>query len=399
MSSRRRIIGFFAIIGLLAAWVGWSYAAPHLRRVIPPEQIELVIASDKSTYMIGECPKISATLTNQSGHTITLVPAIDGSAGRRYPLVKFSVQAPPNAMEEEVLFGCGNVNSLEPSDFHVLPASGQLELLGPWGGAPWTALNRGLGEYIVKLTYDTNETDVELWLGGPLALPQNAIAERRVSALLGEVPRFTVTSNSLKLRFENPYANAEDMLRNGSIAQAKIAMRMIEAGEAIRDLPGALTDSVLKNANWDSGEFREYLSFVLKKLAESISESDLARFWPVLSLDSRTHGQRPFFYSSPNRLNMLRMVLRCPGPNREGRLLDLLEHRVTKGRLSGEARGRLIALDGECAGALFAQSDEDIGRVLQKLIEAGGLDNDQFFMVRTEIERRGLDTRRIQSGS
>lgn len=392
VTRRQFLNATIAVIGVVGLYTVWSFAAPHFRRTLSPNQVELVLATDKPVYTIGEHPKIVATLTNRSGRTIALVPAIDGSGGRRYPLVKLDVQPPSGALPEEVTLGCGNVNALRPEDFHTVRANEHFDVLGERGGAAGrTALNRGPGEYTIQLTYDTNETDVDRWMGGPLALPQDAIAVRRTSALLGGVPRFTVTSNARTIRFDNPNANAEDMLRNGAIEQGRLALRMAEAGEAIENLPGALTDSIVKNADWDNWEFQSYLTAAMKHLCSTIGEDDLARFWSILSLESRSHAPRSFFGHSPNNVCVLRMAPRCPGPNREGRLRDLLEYRVTKTRSGGESRGKLVKLEGECPGALFAESGEDIDRVLRDLLDSGRLDNYEFVVIKREVQRRGLD--------
>lgn len=57
----------------------------------------------------------------------------------------------------------------------------------------------------------------------------------------------------------------------------------------------------------------------------------------------------------------------------------------------GESHGKLVKLEGECPGALFAESGDDIDRVLRDLLDSGRLDNYEFVVIKREVQRRGLD--------
>lgn len=50
-----------------------------------------------------------------------------------------------------------------------------------------------------------------------------------------------------------------------------------------------------------------------------------------------------------------------------------------------------MKLEGECPGALFAESGDDIDRVLRDLLDSGRLDNYEFVVIKREVQRRGLD--------
>ncbi len=206
---------YFLILGALAAIVAQPYLTRVIaddserrgktvpaRPVIEADQFELTIVADKDVYTVGEKPRITATLTNNSKQSVMLVRSLDGSDMGRYPRFQWTVTAPSDALPLQQLGRCGNTNPIMPGDFVSLAPGDQLDLAASWSGVPWNELDRGPGTYALQAVYSTDSDDVNQWIGGPLVDDDRNAKVREIGPLYSRVPRVTVTSNVIKVRFD-----------------------------------------------------------------------------------------------------------------------------------------------------------------------------------------------------
>ncbi|MDZ4859331.1 MAG: hypothetical protein SGI88_10130 [Candidatus Hydrogenedentes bacterium] len=394
MPRRRAFPLGFGIALALALYAGWTFAAPNVRTHLPPEQLELVLASDKPVYAIGEQPKITATLTNRSGQTIALVPALDGSDSGRYPLVKFTVAAPPDALPEVQYGRCGNTNPLLVTDFTIVQANERFDVYGEWGGPSPTALDRGPGEYTIQLIYSTDDPDVNAWHGGPLTPTQQKVAQLKFGALLGKVPRFTVTSNVLKIRFENPFSNIEEMLRKGTIEQSSFALRMISTEHASENLPAVLVEAIARFGDASNPGNRAFRMEALKRFQPLAKPSDADMLWQVVSDSISATGMGDSYWIDDYDLRepLVNAVLISPD-DRDERLIELFCVRtITHG--GSPSQRRPMQLTPELMKIISEVPGEDIGNALLAMhddaIEHKNIDTRVFESLREELRSRKL---------
>lgn len=165
---------------------------------------ELRIDADKSEYAVGEQPRFTATLTNNSNDAVMLARPLDGSDFGRFPQLMWTVTAPEDAKALEPLGRCGNTNPITTGAFFSLPAGESVVLSGAWSGVAPHELNRGPGRYAIQLMYSTDSEDARGWIGGPMVDRDARQLERKIAPLLAQVPRITVKSNVLEIQFHDP---------------------------------------------------------------------------------------------------------------------------------------------------------------------------------------------------
>lgn len=180
--------------------------------------IRLVISSDKSTYSLGEVPRLTARLSNVSPDPIWVIGCLQGSEqtewpiwakdrfgvvwnvgkGQRYPryVVKVQLNDQPATVEiKGAVTPCGNMNALIASDFKLLAPSEAFDPFGEGFFHLWTLRQPELwnrrGVYKLSLLYDTRQGDNKKFCGDG-SIPD--FAER-----LKDVPRLAVSSNELAL--------------------------------------------------------------------------------------------------------------------------------------------------------------------------------------------------------
>ena len=181
-------------LGVVAAILLAAGARTVERVEAKTNDFTLTLSARQPQIKLGHAPTITASLTNHSGTTVTLVPALDGSEMGRYPRVNFVVVPPEDAPAPEELLRCGNTNNIQPRDF---VAVGDGESLDPTG--EWLRLREhlftGPGTYRIQLTYDTRETRPESWYGFMGPLKRKSTIDRKLS----KVPRMYLESNVLTI--------------------------------------------------------------------------------------------------------------------------------------------------------------------------------------------------------
>jgi hypothetical protein len=116
MNSFRFFCGTFVL--LLALCAPSRAQAPRL---------DCVLSADRTTYQVGETPRLSVRIINKSARDVYLVGSLDGSdVGWHFPKWRLEVLDPAGKPLTTSRGGarCGNMNSLKTNDF-VRVAPGQ----------------------------------------------------------------------------------------------------------------------------------------------------------------------------------------------------------------------------------------------------------------------------------
>ena len=84
-------------------------------------KIKCILTSDKNIYKIGEIPKLTVKIYNETKNDIYLIGSLYGSdVNWRFPHCYYSIHKPkPNKTEFQ---RCGNMNILRIEDFKVVKA-------------------------------------------------------------------------------------------------------------------------------------------------------------------------------------------------------------------------------------------------------------------------------------
>ncbi|GAA4344672.1 hypothetical protein [Flaviaesturariibacter amylovorans] len=169
----------------------------------PTEGLSCSITSDKSCYRVGEVPRLKVTIRNNGREAVLLPGSLDGSAaGDRLPHAYFTIDKPrPDTVR---IAQCKTHNPLAPDDFRLLPPGGNFDPQGSGFFDDHLARQkesyRNPGTYRIRFYYSTDGTNdgfhTSRWL------PQGSAAQAQLDVLLRQVPRITLRSNELVLRFE-----------------------------------------------------------------------------------------------------------------------------------------------------------------------------------------------------
>jgi len=164
---------------------------------------DCVIASDRTTYSVGEVPNITFRITNKSPKSVVLVGSLDGSTGGgRSPKCRFEILDAAGKLVTLPVFGCGNMNVLKTTDFVTVPAG---DTFNPFGNGFFPPVQfyrfpvTQPGDYTFRFSYSTSDR-VEDYFGDERMSGQK-IAAPEIQRLFERVPKLDLKSNELKLKF------------------------------------------------------------------------------------------------------------------------------------------------------------------------------------------------------
>ena len=181
------------------------------------DNITCLIESDNEVYKVGQVPNIIVKITNNSDSTILLVNSLDGSSHKmRFPHSFFKIEKLDDTTYKTKSYGrCGNMNSLQPSDFTEVKSG---ETFNPYSPDKKTFSDYKIkdpsnfikaGKYKITYYYSTNELDFKKWLGdgsfdyvdqktGQLKTLDNE-ESRNLFSLFSKVPKVDIVSNTLTI--------------------------------------------------------------------------------------------------------------------------------------------------------------------------------------------------------
>ncbi len=184
------------------------FLAVTFAAVAADSAFDCIIASDRSSYTVGEAPIITVSITNKSAKEVILVGSLDGSTTeRRFPKCRFEIL---DAAGKPVTFPlglCGNMNVLRTEDFVVVPAGGTFNPFGAGFFAPHQFYEFPVttpSDYTLRFYYSTSARIQDYFGDERMSGRTNAAPD--IQRLFKRVPKLELKSNELKLKFI-PIAN------------------------------------------------------------------------------------------------------------------------------------------------------------------------------------------------
>jgi hypothetical protein len=161
-------------------------------------QFDCTITSDRTTYEVGEVPKITFLIVNKSGKDVVLVGSLDGSdVGWRFPKCRLEILDKGGRPVTNQVLRCGNMNTLKTNDFVLVPAGENFNPFGKGFFRPAELVQFPVttpGEYIFRFNYSTSNR-LQDYFG------DEANAAPEIQRLFERVPKLELKSNELKLKF------------------------------------------------------------------------------------------------------------------------------------------------------------------------------------------------------
>ena len=163
---------------------------------------DCIIASDRTTYAVGQVPAITVSITNKSPKEVMLVGSLDGSdVGWRFPKCRLEILDAEGKPVTAPMFRCGNMNVLKTTDFIAVPAGKTFNPFGKGFFPPSQFYQFPVttpGDYTLHFYYSTSDR-VQDYFGDERGSQTNATPE--IQRLFERVPKLELKSNTLKLKF------------------------------------------------------------------------------------------------------------------------------------------------------------------------------------------------------
>jgi len=158
---------------------------------------------------LGNTPKLTISLVNQTGEDICLVGCLDASSCKwRYPHCCFEIIGPSGPIADNYGARCGNMNTLREQDFVNVPPGGSFDpfqSIDSYGFFGTHQLNPKTfstpGTYRIRFVYSTNQAKIGAWAGDR---SDAVIADKNLGALFAKVPKVEVQSNEFLLTVVAP---------------------------------------------------------------------------------------------------------------------------------------------------------------------------------------------------
>jgi hypothetical protein len=159
---------------------------------------------DKTTYKIGEVPKIKVEIENTGNKDIYLIGSLDGSEiKRRMPYCYFDIEKP---RPDTIQYGfCGTTNPLRASDFVLVKAHSSFNPYQPVDNYGFftsyligdTATFRNPGVYKIQFHYSTMSGNINKYKG--MGSSADSVLQKQ---LFEKVPRVELVSNMIEVVME-----------------------------------------------------------------------------------------------------------------------------------------------------------------------------------------------------
>ncbi|MDB5200659.1 MAG: hypothetical protein JWQ27_68 [Ferruginibacter sp.] len=166
------------------------------------------LMADKEVYKIGELPRLTVMIYNDSDSAVYLIGSLDGSDVKwRYPYCYFTIDK-PRATKSNIQ-RCGNMNTIRSADFkQVKPGQSfnPYEGIDNYGFFPdYNTTNKetftSAGNYKIQFHYSTNSLDITKFIGDPLT-SRNSSDSLKIHSLFHKVPKLELVSNEIAIKVE-----------------------------------------------------------------------------------------------------------------------------------------------------------------------------------------------------
>jgi hypothetical protein len=161
------------------------------------------------TCVLGQAPKVTVEITNQTRKAIFLVGSLDASDCKwRYPYCYFEVIGPDGKSAVKGIGRCGNMNTLREKDFVKVPPRGKFnpyqrtDDYGFFSAHQLAAHNFNTpGEYRIRFVYSAKEPNIAKWGGDGR---DTVAANEKLVNLFKQVPKVEIKSNEIKVIVVEP---------------------------------------------------------------------------------------------------------------------------------------------------------------------------------------------------
>lgn len=167
-----------------------------------------ILSCDKEVYKIGELPKLTVKIYNDTKEDIHFIGSLDGSDVKwRYPYCYYTMERPK--ADKAKLGRCGNMNPLRMEDFKLVK-SGQdfdpYERTSDYGFfSDYITTSKETfkspGIYKLKFHYSTNSLDIQEFMGDK-PFGSNYSDSLKMDTLFKTVPKVDLVSNEVIFRVE-----------------------------------------------------------------------------------------------------------------------------------------------------------------------------------------------------
>ncbi len=163
------------------------------------------LSTPKTTYLIGERPKLNVCIRNKSGEDVYFIGSLDGSDGNlRYPQCDFSIDFPDHRSKRGYP-RCGNTNPLRTKDFVLTPKNAcfnpyqSVDGYGFFDSATIydTSNFMTTGTYQITYEYSTKSRKISDYVG-------DGEATIELNQLFRQVPKIKLVSNPIVIEFIEP---------------------------------------------------------------------------------------------------------------------------------------------------------------------------------------------------
>ena len=201
---------FTYLLGMFVLLLGFSPQS-----VAAPPKVDCVLSADRATYHINQTAHLSVRIINKSAHDVYLLGSLDGSEeGRRFPKWRVEVldaAGKPVNMKRGGAW-CGNMNTLRPDDFVLVPRGGSFNPFGQgfFGADGFEFLHvQRPGRYRVRFVYSTASDAIRDYFGDERMRSQFQPSPD-IMHLFRQVPKVELRSNELRLEFTAPNAKVQN---------------------------------------------------------------------------------------------------------------------------------------------------------------------------------------------
>jgi len=192
---------------LVISFCNYSFSQIDLNQRNQPDStfFECTISSEKTSYQIGEIPKIEIKIRNKTSDEVLFLGCLDGSEVKwRMPYCYYTIESPK---KQKIEFSprCGNMNTLRPNDF-VLTKSNEVfnpyQQIDDYGFFDSFIINNpntfnAAGIYKVQFYYNSNSTNIKDFMGD-----YNTKADiEKLSKLFEKIRKIELSSNILEIEF------------------------------------------------------------------------------------------------------------------------------------------------------------------------------------------------------
>jgi len=172
----------------------------------PQADLSCTISSDKATCQLGEVPKITVRITNNTQQDVFLVGSLDGSDCKwRYPHCYFTIEQPDGKLTPVAYGRCGMMNGLRAENFVKVAPKGSFDpyMRIDFGFFPSSQIRKKTfsrpGLYKLRFVYSTECDDIKKWLGSAAGHWEKN-KDPELAGLFERVPKLTLEGNEITIQ-------------------------------------------------------------------------------------------------------------------------------------------------------------------------------------------------------